>query len=297
MTHQPPHADESADALHPPVEQLADLAEDLLPADRAGELSAHLADCPECADTMAALEELSALLAADRVEPMPAEVARRIDAALAEAQQPAEQPSAPTVPGTPPLPNSTPGPTRPPARSDRSTRPGTRRRRRLLLAAAACLAALGLGTGGVLLSQPSSSPSAVGASAPGQPGGSSSPGAQLPAERPAQAAGPEFTAAGLPDQIHRLLPPTAAVQPHTTTEQGSGALGGGGLPQCVRQAVAGHQGEQPVLTAHGSYQGAPVDAYVFRDDADPARLDVFLLTPGCTTTPAAVQLQQEVPAG
>ncbi|MDH6143191.1 hypothetical protein P3T35_005220 [Kitasatospora sp. GP30] len=278
MTNQTPDPVEpAADASHPDVETLADLSEDLLAPAEAAALRTHLAGCPECADTLAALTEVAALLAADPVEPMPAEVALRIDAALAAAQPPST-PSAPPAAAAPGR-----GTAGPPARSDRSSRPGgaRSRRRRLVLAVAGCLAALGLGATGLVLSQQGGSqPTAASAIAPNPE-----------QQHPLSVAGPEFTAAGLPEQIDRLLPSGSGGQPHASAQQS-----GGGLPDCVQQSVTGHQGETPLLITHGGYRGAPVDVYVFRLADDPGRLDVFLLTPGCTTAPAAVQLEQQIPA-
>ncbi|TQF04299.1 hypothetical protein E6W39_21315 [Kitasatospora acidiphila] len=290
MTNQTPDPVEpAADASHPDVETLADLSEDLLAPAEAAALRTHLAACPECADTLAALTEVAALLAAEPVEPMPAEIALRIDAALAAAQPPSA-PNTPNTPNTPSTPSAPPpaatagrGTAGPPARSDRSSRPGgaRSRRRRLVLAVAGCLAALGLGATGLVLSQQGGS----------QPTAASAVGPNPEQQHPLSVAGPEFTAAGLSEQIDRLLPSGSGGQPHASAQQS-----GGGLPDCVQQSVTGHQGETPLLITHGGYRGAPVDVYVFRLADDPGRLDVFLLTPGCTTTPAAVQLEQQIPA-
>jgi hypothetical protein len=296
MTNQTPDPVEpAADASHPDVETLADLSEDLLPEAEAAALRTHLAGCPECADTLAALTEVAALLAADQVPPMPADVALRLDAALADAQPPSA-PSPTSAPGTPGTPHPAAAPSRaaagPPTRSDRGSRPAgarPRRRRRLVLAAAACLAALGVGTAGLALSGQSSL----------RPAAASGAAQAVEGQRPMSATGPQFTAAGLPEEIQRLLPPSpgaGAAQPHSTTRQDESAPAAGRLPDCVERAVTGHAGESPLVVAHGGYQGAPVDVYVFRLAADPTRLDVFLLTPGCTTAPATVLLQQQIPA-
>ncbi|MGF1427938.1 hypothetical protein ACQRUO_15720, partial [Kitasatospora sp. LaBMicrA B282] len=159
MTNQPSEPAESASPVphpagdhlgtdHPSTDQLADLHEELLPAAEAAALHDHLAGCAECADTFAAFDELTELLAGDPVPPMPATVADRLDAALraalaeppatgstAPTPQPASQstprPTAPT--GTPAParhlagtgPAAAPGPAAgPPGRADRGTGPG-----------------------------------------------------------------------------------------------------------------------------------------------------------------------------
>ncbi|MFE0459921.1 anti-sigma factor family protein [Kitasatospora sp. NPDC058965] len=322
--HTTPGAAESAAASHPSVERLADLAEQLsAPAEQA-ELRAHLAGCPECADTLAALAEVSALLAGVPVEPMPADVALRIDAALARAaaeptaaehpaaapaatdpsaaehpatEHPATEPTA-TEPAAPPAAgpanvaagSGRPGSTAPPARADRSTGPAARtraRRRGLLVVVATAVAGLGLGSAalfGLLDGQQ-------------QAGGRS--GAARPADAQQLVAGPHFTADGLPDQIHQLLgsPPATGVRPHATTEQGEASPAVPLPPPCVRAAVDGNRDQAPLTVAHGSYAGAPADAYVYRVATDPGRLDVYLLAPGCTQAPATVLLHQQIAAG
>jgi Putative zinc-finger len=75
---------------HPTIDQIADLQEGILPAAEAAELRAHVDGCPECGETVAALSEVSDLLAAEGSESVriPADVAARIhdalDAAAAE---------------------------------------------------------------------------------------------------------------------------------------------------------------------------------------------------------------------
>ncbi|MGK4582106.1 hypothetical protein [Kitasatospora sp. HPMI-4] len=68
---------------HPDIELLADLAEGLVAPEPASDLHRHLAGCPDCEDTFAALAEVRSLLGAVEAPPLPADVAERIDAALA----------------------------------------------------------------------------------------------------------------------------------------------------------------------------------------------------------------------
>jgi hypothetical protein len=321
MTNQTPDPVESAStASHPSVDQLADLHEDLLTAAEAATVRSHLADCAECSDALTALTELTELLAADQPPAMPQDVAQRLDAALAAAAAEAAPSGTPTASGPPAPPPSPatsaerrPAVAAPPGTARQQTGPGrTRPRRsrvRLLAAAVACLAILGGGTAAVLagLGNAGSTPSGNVAAA------DHSAASYAPSGRPtAQGndgssaltpAGPELTAAGLPEQIRLLLPTTTTGNlPHASSEQAAPAPSPSpaALPACVASALTGHQGEQPLLVTHGSYQAAPVDVYVLRISDDPAHLEVFLLTPGCATTapnsPATVRLQEEVPA-
>ena len=68
---------------HLEYEILADLAEGLLDDDSAASATEHLADCDECRERSAELSDVSRLLAEAPVPPMPAELAARIDAAVA----------------------------------------------------------------------------------------------------------------------------------------------------------------------------------------------------------------------
>ncbi|MEU9333071.1 hypothetical protein AB0D49_07880 [Streptomyces sp. NPDC048290] len=75
---------------HPDVGEISDLTEGLLPPSQSADLQRHLDICELCADVYASLEEIRGLLGeSPEPLPMPAEVAARIDAALAaEALQP-----------------------------------------------------------------------------------------------------------------------------------------------------------------------------------------------------------------
>ncbi|MFC5744956.1 anti-sigma factor family protein [Actinomadura rugatobispora] len=68
---------------HYDYETLADLAEGLLEDDRAASVSEHLDSCAECRDRSADLADVSRLLAEAPVPSMPAELASRIDSAIA----------------------------------------------------------------------------------------------------------------------------------------------------------------------------------------------------------------------
>jgi hypothetical protein len=71
-------------AGHPDVAEISDLAEGLRPPARSSVLRRHLDSCELCADVYASLEEIRGLLGTLPGPPrMPAEVAGRIDAALA----------------------------------------------------------------------------------------------------------------------------------------------------------------------------------------------------------------------
>jgi hypothetical protein len=68
---------------HYDYDTLADLAEGLLEDDRAASVNAHLETCAECRDRSADLADVSRILAQAHVPSMPAELASRIDSAIA----------------------------------------------------------------------------------------------------------------------------------------------------------------------------------------------------------------------
>lgn len=172
-------------ADHPEATEISALGEGLLTPARSEEVTAHLAQCPLCADVRDALSEIQDMLGAlPGPARMPDDIAGRIDAALAaeatlpsggardessvsretepvsretaEREAPAPSAAEPSVRRPRPAPRHTPHATdRPPGHpSSGSTRapsgPGrtgrARRWRTALLATAGALAALGLGS-------------------------------------------------------------------------------------------------------------------------------------------------------
>lgn len=71
-------------AQHPEVSEISDLTEGLLSPSRTAEVQQHVAGCDLCSEVRDSLEEIRGLLGTMPVpEPMPDDIAARIDAALA----------------------------------------------------------------------------------------------------------------------------------------------------------------------------------------------------------------------
>lgn len=76
-------------AQHPEVSEISDLTEGLLSPSRATEVQQHVAGCDLCSEVQVSLDEIRGLLATmPAPEPMPEDIAARIDAALAAEARP-----------------------------------------------------------------------------------------------------------------------------------------------------------------------------------------------------------------
>ncbi|MGW3038707.1 hypothetical protein ACWC9T_01410 [Kitasatospora sp. NPDC001159] len=322
---------EPADA-HPSVEELADLAEGLVePAEVAGALRRHLDGCAECRETADALAEVQALLGAVEPEPMPADVAARLDAALTEAARtedttrtedaPAEGSSRPqeaartgrrTVAPAPSA-RTAAAPSGPPSRPASATGPGRprprRRRAGLLLGAAAVLAALGLG-GALLVNSTDPDHPAVTA---GAPAGTSATDQSARTPRSTGSV-TVYQEDQLAAQVQQLLArsgtapglratgpaksdaaaPAEGVRPEPNTSAAPSSAASPPAPAQPSPATCPAPAPgTPLATDRGSFRGAPVDVLVYPAPGRPGFVDVYLRSPDC----GPVVLQRTVPRG
>jgi anti-sigma factor RsiW len=294
---------------HPPVETIAEYLEDLLPPTAAARLREHLADCAECRDTGAALQEIQSLLGQTDTPALPDDVGLRLDAALAAeallaaTPEPAPAPEAAPVPapgssgsasgsaGAPPRkphsPSSGPvgGTQRPPAGPGRGRARGWRR----AALGVAALAVVGLvGTAVVRINSE------------GGAGNGSSSGAKssaVSAGTGVNGANGDLSSLGvlsdatLAQQVRGLLAGTAAMNPQAkpTSEAAARAAG---APACVLDAAA-RSGETPLTAAQGLYRGTPVTVLVYTDTAHPlTSVDAYLVDSSCR---AGVLLHRTLP--
>ncbi|MFJ3231365.1 anti-sigma factor family protein [Streptomyces sp. NPDC086787] len=134
-------------AGHPDVSDISDLTEGLLSPSRTADVRRHLDECAPCADVRASLEEIRSMLGTlPGPVHMPADVAGRIDAALAAEARVSRETAIPDArPTDPPA-------DRPAGRPHTATGPGRkgrapgRRRRKVVLGAVFTAALLGAGT-------------------------------------------------------------------------------------------------------------------------------------------------------
>jgi anti-sigma factor RsiW len=245
---------------HLDYDTLAELAEGLLSESRAASADAHLASCAECQDRSAEISDVSRLLAETPTPPMPAELASRIDAALAaEATT-----SGPVV-----------------------SLEAHRRRRRLRVLSVAAATAVVVG-GGALVGY-----SVLTGSVPSESGSAQSPPlqdrtnsaqAKAPRSETLQGArgyspvesGTNYTADGLGRQVSaQLTSGDGGKRAAMTTES---------ITNCVRTVA---KGKRPLLVDIASYEGRPATVIVLPGtDAD--RVDVWVVGPTCSASDAAV---------
>ncbi|MFC9235935.1 anti-sigma factor family protein [Streptomyces decoyicus] len=287
---------------HPEVSEISDLTDGLLSPSHSADVRQHLAGCPLCDDVYASLEEIRALLGTlPGPVRMPADVAGRIDAALAaEALLDATAPGGAgahvsretaTIPvavsretdelprrATPPArpsgrPRGASGPGRPsPGRSPRS-----RRWPRILLSSAAAAAVFSFG--GLLIQN-----AAVDGTQAKSPGRTTA----TPKETTDRAAG--LTAASLGSHVHDLL---ASKGSHKSPEIGTrtspeSTLRGGAdtVPSCVRLGTG--RTETPLASSHTRYQGKDAYLVVLPDPADAKRVSAYVVSSSCVSaTPPA----------
>ncbi|MGA5549411.1 hypothetical protein [Streptomyces pseudogriseolus] len=277
-------------AEHPDVAEISDLTEGLLPADRRDDIRRHLDGCALCADVHASLEEIRGLLGTVPGPPrMPADVAGRIDAALAaEALLHATTPvsdgedendttraaaadgaplhvsretSAPSDRPTGRPRSSTTGPGRKPRLRGRS-------RRAVALGAAFAVAALGLGS--VVLS------SLNGGDGPDE-------------EQRTTTAADTFSEGELEKQVNDLLarsPETdkGARSPHTfgmadTPSANPRVLTKPAVPECVQEGIG--RNDAALATEQGVYQGRTALLVVLPDASDATRVTAYIVDATC----------------
>ncbi|MDG4857426.1 zf-HC2 domain-containing protein [Streptomyces sp. T-3] len=305
-------------AEHPEVSELSDLAEGLLSPSRTADVRRHLDGCALCADVQASLAEIRGLLGTLPGPPqMPADVAGRIDAALAaEALLDASLPDTGVPPvradaaaltpepdtaaaeretdarvsrETSPTPPTTDRPSGHPRATTGPGRPSQRRRRRITTAALGTLvtvAAIGLGT---LLIQ------SVGDS--GSDSGTTTASDQ---------ADSTFSKKKLGDQVQSLLTqstpefdspePRGSLGPDNedggvrtpATETATTLLGKGPpVPECVKRGI--NSETVPLAAEKGTYEGTAAYLVVLPHATDTSRVSAYVIDATCVNGPSSAK--------
>lgn len=282
-------------AGHPDVAEISDLTEGLLPDSRTADVRRHLDECELCADVHASLEEIRGLLGTLPGPPrMPADVAGRIDAALAaEALLQATAPDAVNAPApvesahvsreTSPTADRPSGHARSattgPGRKDRQR---NTRRRKAVLGAVFAVAALGFGS--VLLTSLDD--------------GKTSDEAQVsPADT--------FSDSTLKKQVSQLLTPDRSATGGSRSPDSMGVATAPDreqpfikkqpvVPPCIQKGITTNG--TALATENGVYKGKDALLVVLRDPSDSSRVTAYIMDASCVknapTSTAQILLKQ-----
>lgn len=270
-------------AGHPDVAEISDLTEGLLPPDRGADIQRHLEACELCADVQASLEEIRGLLgSAPDAELMPADVATRIDAALAAEALPSgsRDTTEDHVSRETSIPLDRPA-DRPSGRPQATTGPGRKksgrgRRRRAVLGTVLTAAVLGVGS---LVFQ-----SLSGGTSDTTAHGTPSPSVSA------------FSGTSVENQVRDLLSTKKAQRGNSSQHPRSGLTGGENTPQgtesantllqteipvpdCVRRAIP--RGDQALAAKTGTYAGKSAYLVVLPDRDDSTRVTVYIVDAAC----------------
>ncbi|MCI3274713.1 anti-sigma factor [Streptomyces cylindrosporus] len=271
-------------AGHPDVAELSDLTEGLLTPSRTTDVRQHLDGCELCADVYASLEEIRGLLGTLPGPPrMPADVAGRIDAALA-----AEALLNATAPGTAHVSRETSVSGDRPSGHARgsSTGPGRKNRKRLgrrrvaVLGSVFAVAALGLGS--VLIATFND----------GKPSDTEANGRQT-------TAADTFSEKKLQTQVADLLVQKESSGRGSTAPHNSvGALGGDDpgvvspkidkvpkIPDCIQRGIASD--DAPLATKNGVFKGTDALLVVLADTSDSTKVTAYIMDATCVTHPSS----------
>ncbi|MFJ8310214.1 MULTISPECIES: hypothetical protein [unclassified Streptomyces] len=297
---------------HPDVSEISELTEGILPPARTADVRRHLQDCALCADVRASLEEIRDLLGTlPGPQRMPADVAGRIDAALAAeallnatAPEDTARETAHVSRETPALAGeSTAGPApatarpdapvadRPAGRGRAATGPGrsarTRRRRTAVLGAVLGAAAIGAGIFFVQSNQAPSPSLRADSNASGTP----RPGDNVFASDTLEGRVQSLLAAQHGGQTAQSAP-SAKIAPSTEKapsdeNSAAGIRSAVSVPSCV-QAGTGRPSQAPLAAEQGTYEGIKAYLVVLPDQANPANVEAYVVAATCVTaTPPA----------
>lgn len=276
-------------AGHPEVTELSDLSEGLLSTSRSTDVRRHLDECELCADVYASLEEIRGLLGTLPGPPrMPADVAGRIDAALAaEALLNATAPEETATPAPQNLDDGTRVSRETSVTADRpaghartsSTGPGRKERRRggrrriAVLGTVFTVAALGLGS--ALLAS-------LNDGSPGEAGSGQSTAADT------------FAATTLEKQVTDLLAESSTgtrrspnnsmgTQSHPPSKEPH-VFKQPTVPGCVQEGIG--RDDPALATEEGTYQGAEALLVVLSDSEDAEKVTAYIVDSTCVSDPS-----------
>lgn len=294
-------------AQHPEVSEISDLTEGLLSPSRTAEVQQHVAGCDLCSEVRDSLEEIRGLLGTmSAPEPMPDDIAARIDAALAaEARStaPVDEPvvvsretttiedtTSDTATGPASVGAGGTAPDRPAGRSSAATgpgrRPARRRRRAVVLGTAFGAAVIGMS---VFFLQ-SVAPSGDAAKTSADSGVSAADGRARTYDDGTLEAqvqdllGDEASAES--SGVKKVPPPgsdtkstSEALTPDAEASRSPFKAPAVAVPPCVQQATG--RTTPPLALDEGTYKGADTYLVVLPHASDPSRVQAYLVAAAC----------------
>lgn len=290
---------------HPDVSEISDLTEDLLPPSRAEDVRGHLADCGICSDVLASLEEIRGLLGAlPAASPMPADVADRMDAALADEARERAPFSAPA--STADVSRETESSVaakeltdRPAGHSRAATGPGrraVRRRRNAVLGAALGAAVVSMSV--LLLQNVTSSGSSDGLKAADQGVSASRDGSQAFSQSTLEArvhsllssrtdaVGPQESSGEKQNPSADTKSSTESTSPTSASPQTPLRAPSVTVPPCIEQGTG--RNTAALAIERGTYEGSDAFLVVLPHPTDSARVQAYVVDAACVgAEPAA----------
>ncbi|MEU8522588.1 zf-HC2 domain-containing protein [Streptomyces sp. NPDC048577] len=280
--------DKADTTQHPDVSEISDLTEGLLSPAGAAAVRQHLEGCRLCADVRTSLEEIRGLLGTlPGPSRMPAEIAGRIDAALAaeallNATAPHTDADVSRETNSRPDPHPVLAPAqaadRPAGRSPAATGPGRtrkpRRRRRTALGAVLGAAALGMG---VFLLQ-------GGLQTLGGDSGNTTSDTFASSTAPSRFDGQE-----LDTRVQALLQQGTFKAPKDSSPESLSVAGGDtpqrelapALPECIKAGT--RRTDTVIAFQQGDYQGTNAYLVVLPHPSDSSHVQAYVLDASCTT--------------
>ncbi|MFI2377989.1 anti-sigma factor family protein [Streptomyces sp. NPDC018964] len=275
-------------AEHPDVTEISDLSEGLLPAARSAAVRRHLDECALCADVHASLEEIQGLLGTvpDPLH-MPAEVAHRIDAALAAEALLHATAAEPVTSETQPAHVSRETSTSQdrPAGRPRSTSTGPGRKSRLrggrrriaVLGTVFTVAALGLGS--VVLSSMNDGT--------GQDEGTRTTASDTFSEGKLEKQVTDLLAQNQAEMKGSATARTFGSQPDSDTVRPR-VLKDSAVPKCVSDGIG--RNDAALATKKGTYKGKEAMLVVLPDASDDTRVTAYIVEATCVDNPSAAAM-------
>ncbi|MFH9665845.1 anti-sigma factor family protein [Streptomyces globisporus] len=298
-------------AQHPEVSEISDLTEGLLAPSRTAEVQQHLAQCDLCSEIRDSLEEIRGLLGTmPDPEPMPEDIAARIDAALAAEAGPTpsteNEPvvvSRETTTGegvtrsrtatcSASVTGSATAPDRPAGRSSAATGPGRppgrRRRRTVVLGTAFGAAIIGMSVFFLQSLSPSDD-----ASKSVSDGGVTAADSSAPAYADGTLEAQVRDLLG--DKASRQSPGVKKVPPEADTKSSSEALTPEAepsrspmkapvvaVPSCVQKATG--RTTPALALEEGTYRGTDAYLVVLPHTSDSSRVQAYVVASSCVDT-------------